>query len=224
MAQWNIGQPRRALAIVLTLGLLLSLPLAQAATTRAQDSGNALTWITNPANGHAYAMLAGCVSWHACEDAAVAEGGHLVAINGAAEQAWLVDQFNGATLYWIGFTDEVQTATWVWTSGESVTYTNWYPGEPSNSGDAEHYAIMNWTVPGQWNDGHALAAINLGIVERISAPPTNTEMPSFTPQASETLTPTVTGTTLTPSATPVFTDWLFLTTILRQDYGYLPGE
>ncbi|HRF47721.1 MAG TPA: lectin-like protein [Anaerolineales bacterium] len=208
---------RRILAGSLALGLIVALTFSHAAITRAQDTPATLTWITNPANNHAYAVLTGCASWHACEAGAVAEGGHLVAVNNADEQAWLVDTFDGTTLYWIGFTDEAQATVWVWTTGEAVTYTNWYPGEPSNSAGTEHYALMNWTVPGQWNDGHALAAINLGIVERTSAPPTSTA------EASETLTRTATLTTTPPTATPVLPLRLYLPALWRQDLGYLPG-
>jgi len=82
---------------------------------------------------------------------------------------------------------------------------------------------MNWTVPGQWNDGHALTAINLGIVERVSAPPTNTVMPSNTAAVTEPVTRTVTVTTTPPTATPVLPLRLYLPALWRQDLGYLPG-
>jgi len=55
---------------------------------------------------------------------------------------------------WIGFTDEAEEGKWVWVTGEPVTFTNWYRGEPNNFGKIEHYAVI--TSPdgphGPWAD------------------------------------------------------------------------
>ena len=72
--------------------------------------------------------------------------GYLVSILSQAEQGFLSGTF-GAN-FWIGFTDEALEGTWVWTSGEPVSYTNWAPGEPNNVGD-EDYAVQYWYG---WND------------------------------------------------------------------------
>ena len=96
-------------------------------------------------------------------------GGHLVTVNDGAEQAWLVATFGGGSLYWIGFNDIAAEGSWVWVSGEPVTYTNWAGGEPNGSG-GEDAAVTNWQVPGFWNDlwyGYSLP----GIAEW--APPTS---------------------------------------------------
>jgi hypothetical protein len=55
---------------------------------------------------------------------------------------------------WIGFTDEASEGNLVWVTGETVTYTNWYPGEPNDQLD-EDYTIMhssNHVNPGSWAD------------------------------------------------------------------------
>ena len=49
-----------------------------------------------------------------------------------------------------------------WISGETSPYTNWFPGEPNNSGD-EDYVLMNFGQPGKWNDSQD--DYHLGIVE-----------------------------------------------------------
>ena len=123
-------------------------------------------WIVNPATSHYYKLLTTCSGWHSCETAAVSEGAHLVTINDVNEQNWLISTFGGTDLYWIGFTDENHEGTWIWISGEFPVYTNWASGEPSNSGNAEHYALMNWVDPGLWNDGHEAAITSGAIIEK----------------------------------------------------------
>lgn len=119
-------------------------------------SATGQTWFTNPANGHQYAELQGFSGWLTAEDLSVALGGHLVTINDAAENAWVKATFNlrngiGEWL-WIGL-HEAQpwgqnTREWVWSSGESLLYTNWGSGEPSST--AEHFVAMDGD--GWWRD------------------------------------------------------------------------
>ena len=44
---------------------------------------------------------------------------------------------------------------WGWTDGSLWGYTNWYAGEPNDSGGDEDYVEMNYgSFPkGTWNDG-----------------------------------------------------------------------
>ena len=135
--------------------------------------------VFNPANHHWYDIVPSGAngSWDNAENNAVALGGHLVTINDAAEEAWLRAIFGGETRYWIGFTDAAVEGTWVWASGEPVTYTNWDSGEPSNHmppPEGEDYAVINWnTATGGWNDwSHARPDYSYidGIAEVIPAP------------------------------------------------------
>jgi hypothetical protein len=92
----------------------------------------------NPANGHGYTMLTPS-SWTDAEAGAVSMGGHLATVRNLAENDWLRTTFQpfaadpNASLL-IGFTDAAQEGTFVWTSGEPVTFTNWAAGEPNNQG------------------------------------------------------------------------------------------
>jgi len=111
--------------------------------------------IVDPANGHRYYLL-DRASWPDSEAEAVCLGGHLVTINDEAENAWVWEQFwsfGGVDrLCWIGFSDAASEGTWVWSSGEPVTYTHWGPGEPNNGyGAGEDYAHMG-PPDGFWND------------------------------------------------------------------------
>lgn len=89
--------------------------------------------------------------------------GHLVTVNSAAENAFLVDTFvlNGHQTdpLWIGLNDAASEGNFVWTSGQPVTYTNWYQFEPNNDLRTEDWATLNWLVAvgestnhGAWND------------------------------------------------------------------------
>jgi hypothetical protein len=132
--------------------------------------------IYNSATGHWYDIVdpGANGSWTNAESKAVALGGHLVTINDAAEEAWLRTTFGSGTRYWIGFTDEAVEGTWVWASGEPVTYTHWNQGEPNDWGNGEDYALMNWdTGTGAWNDWDYLTDYDHpidGIAESIREP------------------------------------------------------
>ncbi len=121
--------------------------------------------ITNPANGHDYYLLEGA-TWTAAEAEAVSLGGHLVTINDAAEHDWIYTTGLGSAHRWIGLTDSAQEGSWVWISGEPVTYTRWLSGEPNNLGGVEDYAE---TDRNGWNDvpNNGYGIEHQGIVEVI---------------------------------------------------------
>jgi hypothetical protein len=112
-------------------------------------------------NGHGYELVT-ANDWNTAEANAIANGGHLVTVNDSAEQVWLNQTFSQSDL-WIGFNDIANEGNWVWTSGESVTYTNWANGEPNNNGN-EDVAVMNWNGS-QWNDLPASGWTIQGIAE-----------------------------------------------------------
>lgn len=128
--------------------------------------------IFNPATGHWYDVV-GPLSWTGAEAAAVALGGHLVTVNDGAEQTWLVANFGSTPDYWIGFNDIAAEGSWVWVSGEPVTYTNWAtPNEPNNggpSGNEDAAAINPYFGVGKWADWDD-TRIALGLAERVPEP------------------------------------------------------
>ena len=109
-------------------------------------------WAVNPANGHAYKKIR-CGSLKDAKNKAAAEGAHLVAINDAAEQKWLLGLF-GNHLYWIGLSDVKKEGAWVWQNGESLTYKNWGPTHSfprsTLSPEKKDNAVMTF-VNGQWH-------------------------------------------------------------------------
>lgn len=134
----------------------LGVGLAVASSLLIAANANALSFY----NGHWYEVVSSGQngSWANAEAAAVANGGHLVTINDAAEQAWLVATFGSPTAlirYWIGYNDAAQEGTWVWSSGQTPGFTYWDLGEPNNASpppEGEDYAVLNWNSSGQWND------------------------------------------------------------------------
>jgi hypothetical protein len=133
----------------------LSAVIACAAATAAQAS-----IIQGPVvyEDHTYVLL-DTATWTQSEQQAVALGGHLVTINDAAENAWVLDTFvttPGRSIgLWLGLTDQDVEGTFVWVNGEPVTYTNWRAGEPNNylvndPVHGEDYGMMYGY--GAWND------------------------------------------------------------------------
>ena len=102
-------------------------------------------------NGKDYFYATPATSWSNAESQAVSMGGHLVAINDAAEQSALDTAFGGTEVLWIGLRDLLGNNNWSWTGGDAVTYTNWQSGEPNNIG-SERWAAMNWGGAGKWNN------------------------------------------------------------------------
>ena len=119
-------------------------------------------------NDHYYLPTLAC-TWSEAESLAVQLGGHLAGVSSAEEQGFLTSTF-GESLIWIGLTDEAVEGTWVWSSGEPVTYTNWAGGQPSGY-TGQDYARMNWGGTGLWDDdGPAMIP---GLIELSAAPDPN---------------------------------------------------
>ncbi|XP_070552324.1 lactadherin-like isoform X2 [Ptychodera flava] len=53
---------------------------------------------------------------------------------------------------WLGATDAKHEGKWTWEDGTQVTYTNWAPGQPDNTGGREHclHLCKDWDL--KWND------------------------------------------------------------------------
>jgi len=79
---------------------------------------------------------------------AKSNGGYVVAINDASENQFLSEMVLVNNVM-IGLTDREVEGQYVWENGQAVTYTNWYAGEPNNSGN-EDYAELY--LGGKWND------------------------------------------------------------------------
>jgi hypothetical protein len=121
----------------------------------------------NPQNHHKYHLIKGGdgdsgVTWEDAEKLAIQLGGHLVTINDAAESEWIVSTFGNENHVWIGLREESKKQSsasdtkserrFVCASGQPMTFTNWWRGEPNNAGDGEPYVNMYMHANGTWND------------------------------------------------------------------------
>jgi Lectin C-type domain len=126
-ARREVLQVRRAAAAVVAFAMALAGVVAVPGAVTALDVG---PWQYNPATGHYYRQVDN-LTWVQAESYAISVGGHLVTINGQAEQDWLAAIFTDPNL-WIGMNDRAVEGSMVWSSGQPVTYTNWTWGEPNN--------------------------------------------------------------------------------------------
>jgi methionine-rich copper-binding protein CopC len=121
-------------------------------------------------NGHSYLLTDSSSAWQNAEAMAVSLGGHLTAINSQAENTWLNQTFSGNGEFWTGLNDYASKGTWAWSTGEPVTYNNWYPGQPDDSGGNEDAAKMY--TGGQWDDVSGGTGL-LGVIEVAGATDTD---------------------------------------------------
>jgi hypothetical protein len=82
-------------------------------------------------------------------NAAVALGGHLATITSQGENDFLKNATSGTK--WIGYSDRIIEGAFVWETGETLGYANWWGGEPNNQG-GEDFTEINFGAQGFWND------------------------------------------------------------------------
>ena len=137
----------------------------------------------NPDTGHFYWLTPAAQTWHDAEVYAYAEHGHLVTIDDAAEQAWLVDSF-GAHDPWIGYADHNGSGLFTWSTGDEGAYTNWNASSPGTPNGSPQYAHL--AASGQWALGSS-ADTRYGIVESdsIAGPNGNRYLVHSTPMDAD---------------------------------------
>jgi hypothetical protein len=125
----------------------------------------------NPANGHWYGTSHfTTTSWSSGHDSSRDVRGELVSITSAAEQLWIQGAFATNFRYWTGLNDMAVPGTFVWTSGEPVTYLNWQqPGQPSN-GPGEDVVELDPGSGWFWKDTVSTASDRKPIVETDGLP------------------------------------------------------
>ena len=104
---------------------------------------------------HPYMFCTTAASWTAGSSTCNAYGYELLTINDSSENTWVdttADSYS-TQKWWMGFNDRAREGSFVWASGEAVSYTNWHSGEPNNGGGAEDCSQINRFHPSlTWND------------------------------------------------------------------------
>lgn len=94
-------------------------------------------------------------------------GANLISVQSASENADLLqalsNQGYAGQVIWIGFTDAAVEGTFVWYDNAPVTYSNWAPGEPNNSGGNENCTQIY--PDGTWNDLNCTGYNSLSVIE-----------------------------------------------------------
>lgn len=125
-------------------------------------------------DGHTYHLVANTggtrITWADAEAFAVTLGGHLVTINDAAENTFVLNTFGpaaaaaktaahpagGLLSLWLGLNDAASEGVFVWVSGAPVGFTNWETTQPNGSVADEDFVGMiagpGFGSPGQWHD------------------------------------------------------------------------
>lgn len=107
-------------------------------------------------------------SWTASESFAIQLGGHLVTVNDAAENGWLTSTMLGSSGKWIGYYQTGPNSGYRWVSGESSSFSSWYPGFPDFP-SWELYAYLGGS--GGWFDCNNEGGGNLGLGQGIAEIP-----------------------------------------------------
>ncbi len=127
------------------------------------------TPVLNPGNGHYYEVVEASTSWPDADTGAQAKShlsvqGHLATITSAAEQAFVTSLMVSDSPNqhcWAGGYQPDGAAEpgggWSWVTGETWSFTSWYPGEPNQYlGFNEDHMFLNagsHAASGRWSDG-----------------------------------------------------------------------
>ncbi|XP_022341256.2 low affinity immunoglobulin epsilon Fc receptor-like [Crassostrea virginica] len=173
-------------------------------------------------NGHCYEFqLMQIVYWNRAEDDCNRKGGHLVEINSRGEQDFILSTLSflrfGGDGVWIGLNDVQQEGRYLWTTGDTLSYSNWGPGQPNNNYGKRRFilghveedcVVMLYRDWGHWNDVTCEAHfINPYICEYSI---------DYNRPTTTTATTTTTRATTTSTSKPVTTATLKTTTLTQS--------
>jgi len=112
--------------------------------------------------GKYYRLYSKPTTWKQAKEFCENANGCLASIKTPKENDFFVEILKKTTLpsAWVGGTDEMQEGTWYWLDDPlqtPMTYTNWAPGEPNQTGGNEDYmCIYNNGTWNDYNDSHKL--------------------------------------------------------------------
>ncbi|XP_025096403.1 low affinity immunoglobulin epsilon Fc receptor-like [Pomacea canaliculata] len=104
-----------------------------------------------------YVVLDRVVTWLSAREFCEAVGGHLVEVESADENNFLLNMLktHGVTGAWIGLEDIIEEGRFVWTTSQKeASFTNWSTGEPDDLQGQDCVWMTNTSpfTPGAWDD------------------------------------------------------------------------
>lgn len=141
------------------------------------QTGHAMPLPTNSvyraASGSWFFVTPVAMTWSNAESFAQTYGGHLASIADASENEFVRSIAGDA---WIGLNDAAVEGTFVWSSGEPLTFANWNPGEPNNGlGAGEEDGVLVDGGSGKWWDTTASSLLS-GVIETSHGVPASVKL------------------------------------------------
>ncbi|XP_067173446.1 C-type lectin domain family 17, member A-like [Apteryx mantelli] len=99
--------------------------------------------------GSCYFFSATGRRWREAEGFCAARGAHLLIVDSAAEQDFVVRTAPQPRGYWLGLSDREKEGSWRWQDGTPLGLSFWSSGEP-NGGREENCGTL--LPDGRWND------------------------------------------------------------------------
>lgn len=102
-----------------------------------------------------YEYYTATLPWDVARIFAESKGGHLVTITSDQENAQILSGIKaagGTGTYLLGASDSLTEGQFNWTTGESMTYTNWKSGQPDNLASAGGQDYLAIGTDGTWSD------------------------------------------------------------------------
>jgi Ca2+-binding RTX toxin-like protein len=112
-----------------------------------------------------YTAIAGKFTWEQARLDAESRGGQLATIKDQAEWNAVLPVLGGVEA-WLGASDSKKEGNWEWIDGTPFTFKNWNGPEPSNTGGAEHWLMVQTGFDNKWNDDTRARELTSYILER----------------------------------------------------------
>jgi len=140
--------------VIITMGILRVTLLLCAAIVLSEAATCPSGWSLY--NNRCFSWYSPRVTWGTAEKRCLALGGNLASIHSLAEHDFIramIKQKSGGyeRLSWIGGSDAAQEASWLWSDGLPMKYTNWGRGQPDNWRKNQNCMTINWRG-GLWDD------------------------------------------------------------------------
>lgn len=124
--------------------------------------------IVSPISGKVFVLGSPFLTMNMMRTEAASMGAHLATFESAAEEDAIAAELrkvHPGLQVAVGLSDEAVEGTFVWATGEPLTYSRWGAGEPNNSGNEDHVVMTLTLTSTSWNDVDVNSAVKRGLYE-----------------------------------------------------------